>query len=334
MYTISDDLKLKVSNLNHLLVEKYKNMLETESKDLKTFIEKDIGHINKVTPLSITNLEKIRKKGGIVGVDGSNNKKGGAYPHYVELYQGLAKSTIYKDQVIKEEDIFTPLLEENIDKSILENIEEDLTQKEAIRKYKLANVELEAAIKSVSQFKPYIILMDGSLVRYKILAKDNWERLRQKCEEENVILVGVIEDIKTTIIGNYKDKNTDSKNYSHFYDREFLFGRLDYGEYIRIRKDRTEKTKSDLESVFIRTSNEPSVIGLDILDTQSGHLEEICQLILAMTPKNSRGIPLWLDIVDSEVRISNPLLEELLGSYLDREILEMFFVPERDKRSF
>ena len=334
MYKISDDLKSKIKDLNDLLKEKYEPMLRVSDEDLLDFIRENIGHIKKVEAMPVDKLEKVKKKGGVVGVDGSNNKKGGAYPHYVELYQGLAKSTVYKNKSIKTEDIFTPLLEEKIEKSILENSEEDVSDKEAIRKYKLANVELQAALKSIDELKPYIILMDGSLVRYKIQAKDSWEELRHRCEEEGILLVGVIEDIKTSIISQERAREEGLDESMDFYDRELLFGQLEYGELIRIRKDRTEKTQADLESIFIRSSRDPSVIGLDMLDTQADKLEEIASLILALTPENSRGVPLWLDIVDSEVKITNTIIDELLESYMDRQVLEVLFVPERDKRNF
>ncbi|WP_235860859.1 hypothetical protein [Peptoniphilus porci] len=47
------------------------------------------------------------------GVDGSNNRAGGAFPHFIEIFQGLAKSTdgneVYKTNV------YTPTLNSNYD---------------------------------------------------------------------------------------------------------------------------------------------------------------------------------------------------------------------------
>ena len=48
---------------------------------------------------------------------------------------------------------------------------------------------------------------------------------------------------------------------------------------------------------------------------------------------SSRGVPLWLDIVDKDVKITDEILTTLLEEYLDRDVYERFFISERDKRS-
>ena len=83
----------------------------------------------------------------------------------------------------------------------------------------------------------------------------------------------------------------------------------------------------------MRSSQAPTVIGMDILDSQKSHLEEMARLVLSLTPEDGRGVPLWIDIVDSEVKIPDQMIRGLLESYLNREILEMFFISERDKRT-
>ena len=72
---------------------------------------------------------------------------------------------------------------------------------------------------------------------------------------------------------------------------------------------------------------------MDILDSQREYLEEMARLVLTLTPEDGRGVPLWIDIVDREVRITDQLIRGLLESYLDREILEKLFISERDKRT-
>ena len=86
-------------------------------------------------------------------------------------------------------------------------------------------------------------------------------------------------------------------------------------------------------SAFIRTSNFPGVVGIDILDVQENYLRFVSRLVYSLTPINSRGIPLWLDIVDKDVRITDELIKASLESYLDRDLYERFFVSERDKRT-
>ena len=328
MYNIHKDLKEKISNLNELLGNKYKTILSLDRDEMRSFIGENIGEIIKVEKLENKHLAIYESKGGIVGVDGSTNKIGGAYPHFVEFFQGLAKSTIYKNEPIFKSDINTPLSSTNGRKNILEKDEKEIEEK---RNMLLATVEVQAALESIKSFKPYAILMDGNLIRYSIYCNDLWIDLRDECEKQGILLVGVIEDIKTSVIGDKLGQINPDMNIEA-YDRELLFGQLDYGEMILI-KDKVNKKKDEgYSSIFMRTSLTPTVIGIDIIDSQSEYIEEMARLILTLTPENSRGIPLWLDIVDQEVKLSDKMMKALVEEYLDRDIYERFFISERSKR--
>lgn len=328
MYKIHKDLKDKISNLNKLLANKYKAILSLDRDEMRSFIESNIGEIIKVEKLENKDLAIYETKGGIVGVDGSTNKIGGAYPHFVEFFQGLAKSTIYKNEAIFISDINTPLSSMNGKRNILEKDEKEIEEK---RNILLATVEVQVAIESVEKFKPYAILMDGSLIRYSIYCNDLWIELRDQCEKQGVLLLGVIEDIKTSVIGDKLGSINPEMNIEA-YDRELLFGQLDYGEMIIIKDKVNKKKEEGYSSIFMRTSLTPTVIGMDIIDSQSEHIEEMARLILTLTPENSRGIPLWLDIVDQEVKLSDKMMKGLVEEYLDRDIYERFFIAERSKR--
>ncbi|HFL3828412.1 TPA: DNA double-strand break repair nuclease NurA [Clostridioides difficile] len=329
MYNINEELKEKIKDLNKVLLDKYQTVLSFDKVFFRNFIEENVGPIKKLEKLTTEELTNYAKKGGILGVDGSNNRMGGAYPHFVEIYQGLAKSTLYKDKPLYKTDFYTPLyLEEQ--ESLLENTREG---EEAIRKSKLSTIEVEVALEGIRKFNPYAVIMDGSLIRYDIECFQRWMELRKECEEKGIILIGVIEDIKTSIIGDLlmEDKSLGIKEC--FYDRELLYGLIEYGEIIPIYDEVTKKAKEGFTSLFMRSSEAPTVIGMDILDSQRDHLEEMARLVLTLTPKDSRGVPLWIDIVDSEVKIPDKMIRGLLESYLDRNILEMLFVSERDKRT-
>ena len=183
-------------------------------------------------------LALYEAKGGIVGVDGSTNRVGGAYPHFVEVFQGLAKSTLIKDEPIFIADIYSPLLSD-IPKNILEDDEKKDKETEAKNRL-LSDIEVKVALEAVKKYKPYGILMDGSLIRYYIYSYDLWMELRNQCEENGIILVGVIKDTKTTIIGN-KLGEVYPEYKINAYDRELLFGILDYGEVIVIDDDVNSK---------------------------------------------------------------------------------------------
>ena len=329
MYNINKQLKEKISYLNEVLLDKYKEVLSLDETFFRNFIEKNVGSIIRLEKFTKEELTHYAKNGGILGVDGSNNRMGGDYPHFIEIYQGLAKSTLHKDNPIYKTDFYTPLYSEE-EESLLENVVEG---DEAIRKYKLSTIEVEAALEGIREFNPYAVIMDGSLIRYDIESFARWMELRRECEEKGIILIGVIKDIKTSIIGDLlmEDKSLGIKEC--FYDRELLYGILKYGEMIAIHDEVTKKSKEGFTSLFMRSSQAPTVIGMDILDSQREHLEEMARLVLTLTPKDGRGVPLWIDIVDSEVKIPDKMIRGLLESYLDRGILEMFFISERDKRT-
>lgn len=328
MYKINDDLKDKISNLNTLLHEKYKDVLDMDKAMLRKFIRENVGLIKQMDKLDKDYLITCEKNGGIVGVDGSNNKMGGAYPHFIEIYQALAASTTQRDKPILKTDLYSPLYNE-IEINPLENNERIIEEK---RNIKLSTLEVEVALESIDIHKPYAILMDGGLIRYNIYASEKWQELRDRCEKEGIILVGVIKDIKTSIIGDMmKEINKDIKD--SFYDRELLFGVLDYGEMIIIKDEANKKEPQGYASVFLRSSLAPSVIGMDIIDSQRSSIEEMAKLVFTLTPENSRGVPLWLDIVDKEVKISDDIMRNLMERYMDRGLYERFFVSERDKRT-
>lgn len=302
-------------------------MFSIDKVTLRSFIAKNIGNIVKMDKLDKEHLSRCETKGGVVGVDGSVNKLGGSEPHFVEVFQGLAKSTCIDKEPIFKADIYTPLIDEKKDEVFGEEKKDDKEERNRL----LANIEVEVALESAKEHKPYAILMDGSLIRYYIYSYELWIKLREECEKNNILLVGVIEDIKTSIIG---DKLGELKKEVKVkaYDRELLFGLLEYGEMIAIDDDVNSKHQSGYSSVFMRSSISPSVIGMDIIDTQKEYLEEMARLVFTLTPENSRGVPLWLDLVDKEVKISDALMKGLIERYMDKDIYERFFVSERSKR--
>lgn len=329
MYNLNNELKNKIYNLNNILESKYQNIFGMDRQRIRKFIKLFIGDIKQMDKLTTSCLKGYEAKGGIVGVDGSNNKVGGAFPHYVEVYQALASCTAKRNKPVFKSDLYSPLFPVENGENPLEDTDNIFEEK---RNILLSTLEVEAALESIDVHEPYAILMDGGLIRYNIYAYDKWMELRHRCEEKGIILVGVIKDIKTSIIGDMlRDKNPDIKDI--YYDRELLFGILDYGEMILINDEANKKEPQGYASVFMRSSLAPSVIGMDIIDTQRDYIEEMARLVFTLTPENSRGVPLWLDIVDKEVKITDDIMRALMERYMDRGIYERFFVSERDKRN-
>lgn len=307
-----DNLREQINDVNLDLRNKYSEVLKINSRDFREKLENEIGDLIKLKKFD---KDELVNYSSLVGVDGSNNKTGGAYPHFIEIFQGLAKSTNGNEVFLSS--VYTPTLTDVKDDG-------NLSQKF------LASIEIETAIKYINEYDLKYLMMDGGFIRYKINCLDLFKKLRTLCEERGIILFGVIKDIKTNVISNKLGMDDT------IYDREILFNRLSIGEAVLINNEINKKYLENGEgfsSAFMRTSNFPGAIGVDILDSQQEYLKEICNLIYTLTPINSRGVPLWLDIVDKDVKITDEIVSTLLEEFLDRDIYERFFISERDKRT-
>ncbi len=322
-----------INKFNNKLLDEYGDIIHMEDEDLNRLIEGKIGKLIRIEPLGEGELEKFHREGGLVGVDGSVNKKGSAYPHYVEIYKGLAKYTSSKE-VVEAVDLSSPLIA-GTSSQASHNEKEEMALND--RNQKLAAIEMEVALEAAKRFKPSVLMLDGSLLRYHVYSKEAWTDLKDFCQAENILLIGVIEEVKTQIIG----KHLKAAGNTEVYDREILFGKLNYGDMIIIddkANTKREWTKGkikesiDVSSAFLRSSTAPNFIGLDILASQREELARMGSLVLALTPRSSRGIPIWLDIIDREVKISNEMIEAYLKTYLDEDIYERYFVEIRSKR--
>ncbi|WBW50521.1 DNA double-strand break repair nuclease NurA [Peptoniphilus equinus] len=301
-------LKVSVEALNEALKTKYTNYFHMSDEVFRRDVLSEIGTLSRLQKLDEASLSSL---GELVGVDGSVVKVGGLYPHYVELYRGLAKSTY--NQAVTVNDIYTPILERDTE--------------ERNRDRMLAKVELDAAIEFLSTYSPRIVMMDGGLIRYNIFDSVHFKRLVNLCREKDVILMGVIKDIKTDLISS-------TLGLSHGYDRELLHGRLQRGEVLYIDNDISRKYKeADLVSAFLRTGVDSMCIGLDLMAEYEDRLPMMANLVYTLTPEHSRGVPLWLDIVDSEVKLTEAMVRSVLETYLDRDIYRRFFISERDGRT-
>lgn len=308
------DLEGQLREVNKSLRDKYNFIFSLGNDVFRKELTENVGRLIKMEKFPKEKLSKYKRT---VGVDGSNNRSGGAFPHFIEIFQGLAKSTdgneVYKNKV------YTPTLNDIYE-------DKNLSQKF------LATIEIETALEYIDKYDFDYLMMDGGFIRYKINCLDLFTELRETCEAKNIILFGLIKDLKTNVIARSLEIDES------IYDREILFNRLKTGEAVLIRNEINKKFIKDglgegFSSAFMRTSKFPGAVGLDILDTQERYLEEISSLIFTLTPMSSRGVPLWLDIVDRDVKITDEILTTLLEEYLDRDVYERFFISERDKRS-
>lgn len=310
-------LKQKLTLIDYKFKEKYKLI---EKENIKSLLFKTAGTFVKLNKLKDDEIEKITLNKGIVGVDGSINSFGGLYPHYISIIQALAKSTKEKENILLQE-VYVPLFDED------EGQEKDEIKRRAL----MSKLELEAASKAMDNFKGDIILMDGSLMHYRIDCKDEWEQFKNKAVLKGKIVIGVTEEVKTKdLIATVKDMlNIENEI---FYDRELLFGVLDIGEMLILNDIKTKKTESGIKSCYVRLSEDPQVAGLDFLKEQFDKALEFCSLIYTLTPSKGRGIPMWLDIVDKEVKITDDMVKTLIESSISKDVRERILITKRSKR--
>lgn len=311
-------LKQKLYSIDYKFKDKYKII---EPQKVKSILFDIVGTPIKLSKLDEKDIEKVVSGKGIVGVDGSINSYGGIYPHYISLIQALAKSTTQSDDILLQ-DVYVPLFEED----------EGQNKDEVKRRALMSKLELEAASQAIDNFKSDIILMDGSLMHYMIDCSDEWERFKRKAILKNKIIIGVTEEVKTRDIIDIIGYKLDIKN-ENFYDRDILFGILETGEMLLLNDNiKTKKTERGIKSCYIRFSEDPQVAGLDFIEEQFQAALPYCSLIYTLTPLKGRGIPLWLDIVDKEVKISDDMVKTLIESTISKDIRERILNPKRSKR--
>ncbi|WP_235860860.1 DNA double-strand break repair nuclease NurA [Peptoniphilus porci] len=115
----------------------------------------------------------------------------------------------------------------------------------------MATIEIETAIEYIDKYDFDYLMMDGGFIRYKINCLELFKELRECCERKNIILFGVIKDIKTNVIARSLELDES------IYDREILFNRLNIGEAILIKNEINKKFIKDgmgegFSSAFMR----------------------------------------------------------------------------------
>lgn len=191
-------------------------------------------------------------------------------------------------------------------------------------KKEMARLEVRVTIEALEKETPKMIFMDGGFIRYIISCKEDFEELKKICIERGIILAGVIEEIKTSILG----KELDLKAY----DREILFSLLDYKEAMLIKDEINNKAEEGITSAFVRTSMKPYAIGVDISTEQKDAMKDVLKTMIMLTPKDSRGIPIILDIVDKKVKITDEIKQRVLVKELDKDVYDRYFNEVRNFR--
>ena len=138
-----ESLRNEIKSVGAILEDRYRKVF---SQDRDEFRKKLVEHTGEIVELPKLDEKKIVKFKNLVGIDGSYNKSGGNFPHYIELYRALGLRFDKESVVVNE--IFTPLLQNTL-------------EEENNMKKRLAEIELNCAIESIMKLNPKYIMMDG-----------------------------------------------------------------------------------------------------------------------------------------------------------------------------
>lgn len=323
--------KIKSININLRTKENKK----ISKDDLRSILNRTVGNILKSN--SIDSVKKYMDF-GILGVDGSINTYGATFPYQLSFFRSCVMNTKADnkgERILKNEDIFSPVLVDhrNILDKIIEENNGKMTYEGALALYnkqKLAELELQIAIEGVKKFGSKVILLDGGFVRYELLCPALLETFKILCLETETLAVGVIEEVSTHKLSRLLEFELP-ESMSNDYDRELLFGALNVKEWLKINED--IEIKQGYHTSFAKLSKHPQVIGIDLFKEQMDKIETVVSLLDSLTPIGSRGVPVWIDIVDKEVRITKKEIDVLMSG-IDIDIQEKFFIAQKDRRQY
>ncbi|SHH00076.1 NurA domain-containing protein [Thermosyntropha lipolytica DSM 11003] len=274
-------------------------------------------------------LKELLGERTIAAVDGSRIEYASFYPYSLVLLRTLGKCTGRED--LEKSKVITPLHAETAALVYKKKEKEGIGEEEAYRLYlkeELAHLEILTALEIAEKYKPCLLMLDGGFLLFDQFAE--WRKLYKFCLENDIILVGIIEEVATSVLAKWLDLRLDHS--LRIYDREILFGLLDKGEYLLFAADKN--IKKNYHTVFARLGSLPQAIGCDFLAEQREKITQAMNLLYTLTPRHGQGIPLWLQITDAKVRLRKKETEKLIENCLEPELRELFFRANRERRAF
>lgn len=349
LFTLAEQLQ----GLNRTL-DTRRQELVSRSK-LRAGLETHVGEFRKARRLDETATQRLFQGRSLVGVDGSVNQFGGNYPYTIQLFKALAKSTQRdknNESDVEIVSLFSPLIgdDHRAVRRFMEEkreelrvapqedreLERDLAESTAygmLIEQRMVEMEIDVAMDAIRRFDPYLVMMDGGFSRLKGKGGEKWDELADLAELKGTILVGVIEEV-----GSYRLKSRLLpeehllEGFIRGHDREILFGTLDEGEWLKTSLE--NPIKNDFYTVFTRLADQPQAGACDFLRSQAEHADDVIDFLYTITPHKSRGIPLWLDLVDAEARLTKKQIDLIVRSNLDLAHIETFLRPQRERRDF
>ncbi|MBA4495836.1 DNA double-strand break repair nuclease NurA [Paenactinomyces guangxiensis] len=316
MLPVSEELKIKLKKLNQSLRSTFPVSAFDEGY-IRERLSK-IGVFYQIEKWQDRELKDWLKDQTLVGVDGSVNSTRGTQTRTLSVFQALAKGTRGEEKWAA--DVYTPLLGEDGE------AEDGQAAREAKKRgAMLSRLEMEVTERAIQEWTPKVILLDGSLLHFYIDDAECWERVARTAENQGVLLAGVSEEIGTS--GLVRELFPEYPSWS---DRDLLYGVLRVGEAFEWRD--WSPAGSRMWKMAFRSSKSPQPVGLDGLESQQEKRFDLARLVYTLTPEQGRGIPFWLDIVDNQVRVTDPLVQTMVEQYIDADLRHRLLVPKRNER--
>lgn len=325
--------KEKFENLNTVLADR--TMFIPPKEVLRDKLS-EIGTFKKIERLTGEELEHLSNGKGAVGVDGSCITFGTSMLNQMFICQALAKCTNAEsgDDGLFETDILTPLSNGFTTHSDMET--------SALFSRQMAVMENTAALKAIAKYNPFTVLFDGGFWRLseasRKMKSNIWSSFKQQALANNVIPVGVIEDVGTFNLADLIRLENEKGVPLKIMDSELLFNVLEVDEVLILKEPYSpallfeEEEGEKYMKVFARFSQDPLPIACDFLSEQTEVIEQMLRFLYTITPKNGRGIPYWIDIVDQEVKITRQGAQALVDTFLQADVKEKMFNGKRNKR--
>ncbi|MCI5674777.1 MAG: DNA double-strand break repair nuclease NurA [Ezakiella sp.] len=264
---------------------------------------KDIGEFYNARHLKKEELLKYMP-GSVGAVDGSVNSFGGAEPNNLSLL-----SACYLPDLLRERfdnyRLISPLVGDDISPIV-----------------ELAKLEIETAYEGIKKYNSKALLLDGGFIRFLVADEYAFLDLIEECKIRDALLIGVIEDIKS--------KQAAEGIGESCYDREIFFGLLKKNEAFILGKDYLKN--ENIGTAYFRPAWTPEVIAIDYPILDEGRIYSMIDLVLALTPESSRGIPMILDMVDKYTKLSDKDMERFILTYIDEDLRRVYLDEARKKR--
>lgn len=328
-----DEWVSQLQELNSRITDAFSESRLGSTVERRRWLEEHVGPIRRLRRLEGAELAGFLGGRPMVGVDGTLNTFGGAFPHYLDLIRAIAKPTTGESLVLKA--MHCPLPPGDLDDEVIA-VQKD----QELRQQKLAELEVRVAVEAAQSLKPAILLMDGPLVRFDMRTKNTFSILQRDVLDGKIMLAGCIENIESRVIPTMMGDATPL-GWRNRYDRDLLWGVLEMGEVLEVRRPVKgqsgtlkpgEPEPTPVRTWFMRAALDPGVVGFEMLEAQAEQMGWVADLLYTLTPQDGRGIPIWLDIVDREVRLTDVELNAYL-ELLDPQ-WKRVFMTKRSARIF